>query len=60
MPPAVVDRDLVQFIRKQYDESTNTTYFLYRNASHPKCPERRGLVRYHVWLCKKYETPSHI
>lgn len=45
MPPAVVDRDLVQFIRKQYDESTNTTYFLYRNASHPKRPERRGLVR---------------
>ena len=45
MPIMVSDRDIVQFIRREKDESTNTTYFLYRNASHPKCPERRGVVR---------------
>ena len=45
MPLTVTDRDLVQFIRRQHDEATNTTYILYRNASHPKAPEKKGLVR---------------
>ena len=46
MPLTVSDRDVVQFIRREHDEASNTTYFLYRNATHPKYPERRGIVRY--------------
>ncbi|CAI8029004.1 START domain-containing protein 10 [Geodia barretti] len=45
LPLTISDRDVVQFIRREYDESTNTTYFLYRNATHPNYPERRGIVR---------------
>ena len=45
MPSVIADRDLVQYIGHRYDESTNTTYLLYRNAVHPDVPEKRGLVR---------------
>ena len=45
MPPTVTNRDLVQFISKQHDEATNTTYLLFRNATHPAVPERKELVR---------------
>ena len=45
MPPGVTNRDLVQFISKQHDEATNTTYLLFRNATHPAVPEKKELVR---------------
>ena len=45
MPLAIADRDLVQYIGQRFDEPTNTTYLLYHNATHPKVPEKRGLVR---------------
>ena len=45
MPPTVTNRDLVQFISKQHDEATNTTYLLLRNATHPAVPEKKELVR---------------
>jgi len=45
MPPAVADRDIVQYISQRTDESTDTTTILYRNATHPSRPERRGIVR---------------
>ena len=46
MPPAVADRDLVQYISQKTDESTDTTTILYRNATHPSRPESRGIVRW--------------
>ena len=45
MPPLVADRDIVQYIGQRHDEGTNTTYLLYRNATHPDRPERKGVVR---------------
>ena len=48
MPPGVADRDLVQNIGKRYDEATNSTFLLYRNASHPSRPPRSGIVRWEM------------
>ena len=45
MPIGVADRDIVQYISQRRDESTNTTYILYRNTTHPDRPERKGIVR---------------
>ena len=45
MPPLVADRDIVQYIGRRHDEDTNTTYLLYRNATHSERPERKGIVR---------------
>ena len=45
MPPAVADRDLVQYISQRTDEGTDTTTILYRNATHPSRPASRGIVR---------------
>ena len=45
MPPAVADRDLVQYISQRTDENTDTTTILYRNATHPSRPASRGIVR---------------
>ena len=46
MPLTVSDRDLVQFVRREHDETTGTIYHLYRKATHPNAPERSGVVRY--------------
>ena len=45
MPIGMTDRDLVQFMWVKKDESTKTTYVIYKNAVHPKMPEKKGFVR---------------
>jgi len=45
MPIGVSDRDLLQYMWVKKDESTNTTFVVYCNATHPKVPERKGFVR---------------
>ena len=60
MPPLVADRDIVQYIGQRHDEATNTTYLLYRNATHPDRPERKGIVRSVLFLntviCSVFST----
>ena len=60
MPPTVTNRDLVQFISKQHDEATNTTYLLFRNATHPAVPERKELVRSDWHRCNMPQNVMYI
>ena len=50
MPIGISDRDLLQYVWKKRDEDTNTTFIVYRDAVHPKVPEKKELIRYVVEL----------
>ena len=45
MPPGVTDRDLLQYMWVKKDESTNTTFVVFKDATHPKIPERKDFIR---------------
>ena len=45
MPPAVSDRDLVQYIGYRKDEATNSWYIMYKNGEHASRPPQPGVVR---------------
>ena len=46
MPPGVTDRDLLQYMWVKKDESSNTTFVAFKDATHPKIPERKDFIRY--------------
>lgn len=47
MPVGVTDRDIVQHIGVKRDEDNNTTYLLYKNATHDKYPAGKdGNIRW--------------
>ena len=46
MPPLVTNRDIVQHIGLRKDEATDTSYILYKNATHPDRPETSANVRW--------------
>ena len=45
MPPGVTDRDLLQYMWVKKDESSNTTFVVFKDASHPTKPERKDFIR---------------
>ena len=45
MPIGVSDRDIVQYVTQRKDDSEDLFYVLYKNATHPKKPEQKGVVR---------------
>ena len=50
MPPGVTDRDLLQYMWIKKDESSNTTFVIFKDATHPKISKRKDFVRYRLTI----------
>ena len=48
LPTGIKDRDLLQYMWVKKDERTDITrtFVILKAATHPKCPEQKGYIRY--------------
>ena len=46
MPTGFTDRDLLQYMWVKKDDRTNTTFILFKPATHPDFPEKKDFIRY--------------
>lgn len=45
MPTGFTDRDLLQYMWVKKDDRTNTTFILFKPATHPDFPEKKDFIR---------------
>ena len=54
MPVGVTDRDILQYMWIKKDESSNTTFVAFKDATHPNVPERKDFIRYVSSSCNRF------
>ena len=46
MPVGVTDRDILQYMMVKKVEGTETIVVVFKDAKHPKVPEKKGFIRF--------------